>query len=40
MKSICFLHKIVINVLIQNANHIIQTTSISFETIAITTITG
>lgn len=40
MKSICFLHEIVINVLIQNANHIIQTIEISIETFVITTITG
>jgi hypothetical protein len=38
MKSICFLHEIVINVLIQNTNHIMQPTSISIETTTITTI--
>ncbi len=38
MKSICFLHEIVINVLIHNTNHILHPISISIETSTITTI--
>ena len=37
MKSICFLRKIVSNVLIQNTNHITQAISISIETSTIIT---